>query len=100
VAAIIAYFPNEEEAQRVIRGLALETSIRSITYINSAEQTAVGTESSLYDTLYQQGFDPDQCQTCLTALNQGRVAVMMDCDDPADMLVALHSYGVNDYHLA
>jgi hypothetical protein len=102
LAAIIAFFRDELEARQLIRQLALEASIQSITYLSGLDQAALADSSGLSfaDTLHQQGFDTEQCVNCMQALDDGRVAVLLECDDAADMLVALHSYGVLDYHLA
>lgn len=102
MAAIIAFFSHEQEAQQFIRHSALETTIHSITYLNGAAPAEVYGQvpASLADTLYIQGFHPEQCDNCLRALDNGRVAVLLECEDAADMLIALHSHGIRDYHMA
>ncbi|HZG15913.1 MAG TPA: hypothetical protein VE710_12915 [Candidatus Bathyarchaeia archaeon] len=102
MAAIIAFFPFEEEAMQFIRQSALETTIHSITFLNSADTSSAYDfqSTSLADTLYSQGFHAEQCDNCIRALDGGQVAVLLECDDAADMLVALHSHGIRDYHMA
>ena len=104
MAAIIAFFPFEEEAMQFIRQSALETTIHSITFLNGADTSNTNTydlqSASLADTLYSQGFHAEQCDNCIRALDGGQVAVLLVCDDAADMLVALHSHGIRDYHMA
>lgn len=102
MAAIIAFFPFEEEAMQFIRQSALETTIHSITFLNGADtsNTYDLQSASLADTLYSQGFHAEQCDNCIRALDGGQVAVLLECDDAADMLVALHSHGIRDYHMA
>ncbi|WP_134684746.1 hypothetical protein [Brevibacillus migulae] len=102
MAAIIAFFPHEDEAMRFIRQSALETTIHSITFLNSAKSSNADDfqATSLSDTLYSQGFHAEQCDNCVRALDGGQVAVLLECDDAADMLVALHSHGIRDYHMA
>jgi hypothetical protein len=102
MAAIIAFFGDEQEAQQVIRQLVLETAIQSITFLNGHDHRGMPghPDSSISDALYRQGFDAGQCDSCMQALGDGRFAVLLECDDAADMLIALHSYGVRDYHMA
>lgn len=102
MAAIIAFFSDEEDARQFIRHLALETTIHSTTLLSRLDVVnPYGLSSlSLADTLYSQGFHADQCDNCVRALDSGRVAVLLECEDAADMLIALHSHGVRDYHMA
>lgn len=102
MTAIIAFFSHEQEAQEFIRQSALETTIYSITYLNGTEPVgSYGWQpTSLADTLNQQGFHPEQCNNCVLALENGQVAVLLECEDAADILMALHSHGVRDYHMA
>ncbi|NGQ94415.1 hypothetical protein G3578_04390 [Brevibacillus sp. SYP-B805] len=102
MAAIIALFRDEQEAQQVIRQLVLESAIQSITFLHGHDHHAMPghPDSSISDALHRQGFAAEQCASCMQALGDGRAAVLLECDDAADMLVALHSYGVRNYHMA
>lgn len=100
MATIAAFFNSEEEAKRVMQQLALDTSIESITYLTdlSARQ-AYGGDAGYADTLSGQGFAGEQFESCLQSLDAGRAAVIIECNDAADALVALQSYGVRDYQM-
>jgi hypothetical protein len=101
MATIAAFFNSEEEAQHVMQQMALETSIESITYLTGTDrkEQVNGNALAYAETLSGQGFDGDQFNSCLQALASGRTAVIIECSDAADMLVALQAYGVRDYHM-
>jgi hypothetical protein len=101
MATIAAFFDSERETKHVLQQLALETTIESITYVTNA----VGVEQAKWggcghtDTLSAQGFTGEQFRSCLHALDAGKTAVIIQCNDAADMLVALQAYGVKEYYM-
>ncbi len=101
VATIVAYFNDEAEAKHILQQLALETSVQSISFLNHdqvADETACAAVSFL-DSLGQFGFSGEQSATCLSALSQGKAAVVLEGGDAADLLIALQNYGVREYNM-
>ncbi|MFY0543746.1 hypothetical protein [Brevibacillus sp. H7] len=96
MATIVAYFNSEAEAHRVLQQLALETSVQSIVFLN---QSSVSGENTPLDSLVPIGLNKEQSAIFQDALSAGKAAVALECNDAADMLVALQNYGVREYSL-
>ncbi len=101
MATIVTFFSDERSAEQLIQQLSLETSIQSITYLNNAKPNNDPYESVAHsiDLLIQNGFNDEQCNYCLTNMDKGKIAVVIESEDAADMLLALQNYGVREYHM-
>lgn len=101
VPTFVTFFPDERAAQHFVSQLALDTSISSITMLSDSAGVQDPFEQTLsyVDSLQQHGFSLEQCDNCASKMAEGSIALLIEGDDAADILLALQEYGVHSYHM-
>lgn len=101
MSTFVTFFPDGRSAQHFVAQLALETSISSITVLNEHDgvQNSFEQTISYTDSLQQHGFSFEQCDICATRMDEGGIALLIEGNDAADILLALQEYGVQNYHM-
>lgn len=102
MAAWIVYFSDEAEANHVIQQLNLETPLHTVSFLALSDFAAetFDPSASLHPMLESYGFSGEQHAACLSALTAGKTAVMVECSDAADLLLALQNCGIREYCMA
>lgn len=102
VSTFVTFFSDERSARHFIHQLSLDAAITAITFLNQDELGVVSAAdpSESANTLQQLGFSLEQCESCLSNLQHGGIAVLIEGNNAADILFALQEHGVQGYHMA